>query len=186
MALWLVSLSQRIFSPSRRSEIQTVALREFHTSHFHEILGSKDPKYWDTNRVRFRFSFETIQNTPVAAFDKAQKAEIANHVFRILLCTQISDIELTTEYIDLLVKLIEFPNKSMTILSNVSGVSGIDTTVDYSRPENPGSEPALMLLANKLSDVWSYGQRRCFTALRRLVDVIFKYTAFLRPSFEHC
>lgn len=162
--------------------IRIEVLRGFQATQFLEQLGSKDPKYWNINSPQYLLAFETIQKTPSSALNKGHRIEISNQILCILLYKKILSLGKMTEYIDLLIKLIEHPNKSMTILNNASGLSQENSVEVEIRKENSIFEPALIVLADKIcEEPWSVENIDCFIALKRLIQAVMGCVESLVP-----
>lgn len=161
------------------AKIFTANLTSFQAAQYLNLLGSKDPRYWDINTVQYSFAFETIQRIPSSAFTKTHRTEIANKILRIILHKKALDLPRMTENIIFLIRLLEHPNSKMAILNNPSGLSREDSTEAEIRHEESTFEPALIVLADKIGNqAWSVDHVGCTSALRLLTQLVTRYAEF--------
>lgn len=165
----------------------TDGLRAFQATQFLNLLGSKDPRYWNLNTVQYSLAFEYIQRTPSSALSKSHRIEIANRILRIMLYRKGLGLAKITEYIGLLTKLIEPPSKGVAILDNASGLCQADSIEAEIRDEESTFEPALIVLADTIDEEpWSIDKIQCLTALRRLTQVLMRCVKYYEIPGRLC
>lgn len=166
------------------AKTSAASLTNFQAIQYLNLLGSKDPRYWDINTVQYSFAFETIQRIPSSAFGKKHRIEIANKILRIILHKKALGLATMTENITLLIKLLENPNSKMAILNNPSGLSREDFTEAEIRCEESTFEPALIVLADKIgNESWSIDKADCTSALRLLTQLVTRYAQIHVPGY---
>lgn len=94
----------------------------------------------------YELAFASIHETPVRAFDRKQRASIFNRVFDTLLNDWTLSPQVLTDHLKLLISCLAFPNSSMNLLRDRSGLQDNSMAAKEQKVE-----PALLRIAKSMS-----------------------------------
>lgn len=117
----------------------------------------------------YTLTFRGLLEIPIQALDRHQRSKIANRVLHILLNAKLSSVAATNDHLNMLIKLLGIPNKSMEILAYETSPEG--------KSAQTNENIALFRLASIIDSTvaWSDDLIHCITALERLTRRVIRY-----------
>ncbi|KAL8732543.1 MAG: hypothetical protein Q9181_003933 [Wetmoreana brouardii] len=97
-------------------------LRNFQLDILLGVHASKDDGIVLGNQAVYALALDSIQQTPVRAFERKQRSAISNWVLESLLQNTSLSPQLTKDHLKVLISFLAHPNRSMVLLQHLSGL----------------------------------------------------------------